>query len=186
MVRQSLWRQPPVSPAPGAVSGPAGSGHHGSQAPPLQPTQRGDGTRASTCCTRGPLQGGKGTGHTQAHFHRRSEAHLRPIAGTVSAGGPNYHPSSAAVRGLDPPSQNTACFRWPVSGNDSRLGPGCAHRGLTCLPPTSLRAIIKNAPPAPASSSPIHPGLVTKEAGGKLWSSRRLAASSWLRSQPGH
>lgn len=100
------------------------------------------------------------------------------------AGGPNYHPSSAAVWGLDPPSQNTACFRWPVSGKRQPSGPGCAHRGLTCLPPTSLRAIIKNARPAPASS-PIHPGLVTKEAE-ESSEPRRLAASSWLRSQPGH
>ena len=43
--------------------------------------------------------------------------------------------------------------------------------------------IIKNACPAPASS-PIHPGHVKKEAE-ESSEPRRLAASSWLRNQPG-
>lgn len=57
------WEQAPQQPSP----------------TPGQPAQRGDGTRV-TCCTRGPSAGRRGTGHTQLHFHRRLEAHLRPIA----------------------------------------------------------------------------------------------------------
>ena len=80
---------------------------------------------------------GRGTGHTQLHFCRRSEARFRSHRRKPGPGGPNYHPSSVVVWGLDPPSQNTGCFRWPISGKGRPFGPGRPHGGLACLPPTS-------------------------------------------------
>lgn len=115
------WRQPRVSPAPGAVSVPSWERAPRQPSPtPGQPTQRGDGTRV-TCCTRGPSAGRRGTGHTQAHFHRRSEAHLRPIAGnralevliTIQAA----RQSGAWTRRPRTPHASGG----PSRGNDSRL-----------------------------------------------------------------
>lgn len=101
----------------------AGSRRHGSQAQPLaNPPREGTGL-GSPAAPMAPLRRGMGHRPHQLHFCRRSEARFGPHCRKTGPGGANYHPSSAMVWGLDPPSQNIGRFRWPVSGKGRPSGP---------------------------------------------------------------